>query len=850
MMFWLLMGLAAALVLAYRQAPAALWLGVGLGWTALGQVFGLLGPVGLALAAVLVLLPATLLSIKPLRRALLSARALALFRQIMPAMSDTERAAIESGSVWWDAELFSGTPRWSRLLQAAPASLSAEEQAFLEQEVEQLCDMANDWETTQIWQDLSPKAWQFTKDAGFLGMIIPKQYGGKGFSHYAHSQVVMKLSTRCSAAAISVMVPNSLGPAELLLHYGTEAQREHYLPRLARGEDIPCFALTSPYAGSDAGAIPDVGVVCKGLHEGREVLGFSVTWDKRYITLGPIATVLGLAFRAEDPDGLLGGNKGSLGITCALIPTSHPGVQSGRRHWPLNAVFQNGPTTGKDVFIPLEWVIGGAEQVGNGWRMLMECLAAGRAISLPSANVGLGKVAVRGTSAYAAMRKQFGLPIGKFEGVQAPLARMAGHLYTCDAVRKVSVASLDAGEKPSVISAIAKYHVTERARAIVNDGMDIVAGKGICMGPNNFLARAYQQSPIAITVEGANIMTRCLIIYGQGLIRCHPYVFREMEAARDTGRKGLEAFDRAMFGHISFFLANSVRATVHGLTGGRLLKAPANTDKALAPYYRQINRLSVVLALVSDVSMGVLGGALKRKESITGRLGDILSQLYILSCVLKRFEDDGRPQADLPLVHWSAQDALLRAHEALAEVLDNYPSTLAARVLRGLSFPLGIALRKPSDRLLAEVADLVQTPGASRDRLLGDSYIPQPHIDKLAYGELAFGLQPQVELIEARLKPAIRQGLLAALPISRTAFAAWRTQALEQQLISHEEDQLLGRYVEYADHAIQVDDFSQDFGLLEALQQRQAHIEQAGKNSGRRRATHSADTAVASDPAY
>ncbi|MCK9801781.1 acyl-CoA dehydrogenase [Pseudomonas sp. MAFF 302030] len=850
MMLWLLMGLAAALVLAYRQAPAALWLGVGLGWTALGHVFGLLGPVGLALAAVLVLLPATLLSIKPLRRALLSARALALFRQIMPAMSDTERAAIESGSVWWDAELFSGTPRWSRLLQAAPASLSAEEQAFLEQEVEQLCDMANDWETTQIWQDLSPKAWQFTKDAGFLGMIIPKQYGGKGFSHYAHSQVVMKLSTRCSAAAISVMVPNSLGPAELLLHYGTEAQREHYLPRLARGEDIPCFALTSPYAGSDAGAIPDVGVVCKGLHEGREVLGFSVTWDKRYITLGPIATVLGLAFRAEDPYGLLGGNKGSLGITCALIPTSHPGVQSGRRHWPLNAVFQNGPTTGKDVFIPLEWVIGGAEQVGNGWRMLMECLAAGRAISLPSANVGLGKVAVRGTSAYAAMRKQFGLPIGKFEGVQAPLARMAGHLYTCDAVRKVSVASLDAGEKPSVISAIAKYHVTERARAIVNDGMDIVAGKGICMGPNNFLARAYQQSPIAITVEGANIMTRCLIIYGQGLIRCHPYVFREMEAARDTGRKGLEAFDRAMFGHISFFLANSVRATVHGLTGGRLLKAPANTDKALAPYYRQINRLSVVLALVSDVSMGVLGGALKRKESITGRLGDILSQLYILSCVLKRFEDDGRPQADLPLVHWSAQDALLRAHEALAEVLDNYPSTLAARVLRGLSFPLGIALRKPSDRLLAEVADLVQTPGASRDRLLGDSYIPQPHIDKLAYGELAFGLQPQVELIEARLKPAIKQGLLAALPISGTAFAAWRTQALEQQLISHEEDQLLGRYVEYADHAIQVDDFPQDFGLLEALQQRQAHIEQAGKNSGRRRATHSADTAVASDPAY
>ncbi|MBV6749858.1 acyl-CoA dehydrogenase [Pseudomonas chlororaphis] len=834
MTFWLLLAVAGGLALGYRQASARLWLAGVLVWLAGGYLFGLVGPLGTTIGALLLLAPAVVLAVRPLRRALLSRRALVLFRGIMPAMSDTERAAIESGTVWWDAELFSGKPRWQRLLGAAPARLSAEEQAFLDNEVETLCDMANDWETTQVWQDLSPQAWQYTREAGFLGMIIPRQYGGKGFSHYAHSQVVMKLSTRCSAAAISVMVPNSLGPAELLLHYGTEAQRQYYLPRLARGEDIPCFALTSPYAGSDAGAIPDVGVVCKGTFEGREVLGFSVTWDKRYITLGPIATVLGLAFRAEDPDGLLG-SPGSLGITCALIPTSHPGVQHGRRHWPLNAVFQNGPTQGKNVFIPLEWVIGGREQVGNGWRMLMECLAAGRAISLPSANVGLGKVAVRGTTAYAAMRKQFGLPIGKFEGVQAPLARMAGHLYACDAVRKVSVAALDAGEKPSVISAIAKYHVTERARAIVNDGMDIAAGKGICMGPNNFLARAYQQSPIAITVEGANIMTRCLIIYGQGLIRCHPYVLREMEAARRQGPEGLEAFDRAMFGHIGFVLANSVRAVVHGWTAGRLLKAPAQSDPALAPYYRQIERLSVVLALVSDISMGVLGGALKRKESITGRLGDILSQLYILSCVLKRFEDDGRPRADLPLVHWAAQDALWRAHEALSETLDNYPSKAASRVIRGLAFPFGIALRKPSDRLLAEVAELVQTPGESRDRLLADAYIPQPDIDKLAYGELAFRLLPQVDLIEARLKPAVRQGLVAPLPISREAFTPWRSQALAAQLISGEEGELLGRYVEYADHAIQVDDFPQDFGLLEALQRRQAHIDQADKSLGKRR---------------
>src|SRR5476649_1162118 len=828
MVIWLLVGVAAAIALAYRQAAAALWLGIGLIWLALGYLFNVVAGLGTSVAALLVVVPALLLTLKPLRRALLTSKALGLFRTIMPAMSDTERAAIEYGTVWWDAELFSGKPNWDRLLKAAPPSLSAEEQAFLDNEVETLCDIANDWETTQIWQDMSPEGWQYTKDAGFLGMIIPKQYGGKGFSHYAHSQVVMKLSTRCSAAAISVMVPNSLGPAELLLHYGTDAQRNYYLPRLARGEDIPCFALTSPYAGSDAGAIPDLGIVCKGLHEGEQVLGFKVTWDKRYITLGPIATVLGLAFRAEDTEGLLG-KAGSLGITCALIPTSHPGVNSGRRHWPLNAVFQNGPTTGKDVFIPLEWVIGGRAQVGNGWRMLMECLAAGRAISLPSANVGLGKVAVRGTSAYAAMRKQFGLPIGKFEGVQAPLARMAGHLYACDAVRKVSVAALAVKEKPSVISAIAKYHVTERARIIVNDGMDIVAGKGICMGPNNFLARAYQQSPIAITVEGANIMTRCLIIFGQGLIRCHPYVFREMEAARRQGPEGLEAFDRAMFGHIGFVLANTVRAVVHGLTAGRLLKAPAQTEPALAPYYRQIERLSVVLALVSDISMGVLGGALKRKESITGRLGDILSQLYILSCILKRFDDDGRPRADLPLVHWAAQDALLRAHEALAEVLDNYPSNAAAAVVRGLTFPFGIPQRKPSDRLLAQVADVVQTPGETRERLLANSYIPRPEIDKLAYGELALRLLPQVELIEARFKSAVKQGLIEPMPISGVAFTPWRVKARALDLISDDEDSLLARYVEYGDHAIQVDDFPQDFGLLEALQQRKQALEPIAK---------------------
>lgn len=823
MLIWVLIGLLSAVTLAYRQSPALAWLGGIALWLVLGGLLGLFNWFGLLVGVVLLLAPALLASLRPLRQALFSRHVLRLFRQVMPAMSETERSAIEAGTVWWDAELFTGAPHWPRLLKAAPPALSAEEQSFLDNEVEHLCDIANDWETTQVWQDLSPEAWRYVKEAGFLGMIIPKEYGGKGFSHYAHSQVVMKLSTRCSAAAISVMVPNSLGPAELLLHYGTDAQRKHYLPRLARGEDIPCFALTSPYAGSDAGAIPDLGIVSKGLHEGKEVLGFKVSWNKRFITLGPIATVLGLAFQARDPDGLLGGEE-NLGITCALVPTKHKGVDIGRRHFPLNAVFQNGPTWGKDVFIPLEWVIGGRAQVGKGWRMLMECLAAGRSISLPSSNVGLSKVAVRATSAYTAMRKQFGLPIGQFEGIQAPLARMAGNLYAMDSVRDLSVAALDAGEKPSVISAIAKYHVTERAREIVNDGMDIVAGKGICMGPNNFLARAYQQVPIAITVEGANIMTRCLIIFGQGVIRCHPYVFKEMDAAGKDSKEALKAFDEALFGHLSFVLANLVRGPAHALTGGRLIKRPAGAASQLTTYYRQATRLSVALALTSDISLGVLGGALKRKESITGRLGDVLSQLYILSSILKRYEDDGRPQSDLPLLRLAAEDALQRAGEAFSETLKNYPNKTAARVIRALTFPAGVPSVKPSDRLLGQVAELVQMPGEARDRLLKGSYVPRPEVDKLAYGELAFQLLPEIRSIEARLKPKVRQGVLPPMPLAEEAFAGWRAQAEALGLISVEESRILARYVTYADYAIQVDDFSADFDLLESLQRRRDEL--------------------------
>ncbi|WP_231409305.1 acyl-CoA dehydrogenase [Ralstonia solanacearum] len=825
MTIWIVLLCIGALGLASAEAPALAWLAGTAAWLAAGAWLGLTGPAATVALAVVLVLPALLLALKPLRRALITRPVLARFRAILPEMSQTERDAIEAGTVWWDAELFSGRPDWARLLGTPAPRLTPEEQAFLDVETDKLCDLANDWESTQVWQDLSPEAWAYAKQAGFLGMIIPREYGGKGFSAYAHSQVVMKLATRCSAAAVSVMVPNSLGPAELLLHYGTEAQKTYYLPRLARGEEIPCFALTNAYAGSDAAAIPDVGVVCRGMHEGRETLGLRVTWSKRYITLGPIATVLGLAFRALDPDGLLGDEK-EPGITCALIPTRHPGVNIGRRHWPLNAVFQNGPNWGKDVFIPIDWVIGGQAQVGRGWRMLMECLAAGRAISLPSSNVGMAKLAVRATGAYAAVRRQFRTPIGQFEGIQEALGRMGGNLYLMDAARRLSALAVDLGEKPSVISAIAKYHVTERARDVVNDAMDIVGGKGICMGPNNFLARAYQQVPIAITVEGANIMTRCLIIFGQGVIRCHPYVLREMSAARGTDSpERLRAFDAALFGHGAFIAGNLVRALLHALSGGRAAAAASRAAPELHRYYRAVNRLSTALALLADVSMFMLGGALKRRERLTGRLGDILSQLYLVSAALKRFEDEGRPTEDAVLVHWSVQDALARAGEALDGVLANFPNRVVAGVLRALIVPFGAPYRRPADALSAQVAGLVQTPGAARDRLVADSYCPAPGTDPIAYGEAAFRLQPAVDAIEQRLKPAIRAGKLAPVPQNLPEFEAWTAQALAQHLIDEAERTRLCDYARYGEHAVAVDDFPPDFNLLADLQRRKAALD-------------------------
>lgn len=829
-LFWLIIGLVGLMALMFARTRAFIWLAGILLWLIAGAVVGSLGVISFVLLAIILATPAAILAAPGLRTNLLSVRLLDVFRRIMPQMSETERSAIDAGTVWWDGELFAGSPNWNRLLNTPAAKLSAEEQAFVDNETETLCDLASDWDSTQIWQDLPPKAWAYAKEKGFLGLIIPRQYGGKEFSAIAHSAIVMKLSTRCSAAAVSVMVPNSLGPAELLLHYGTEDQKNHYLPRLARGDEIPCFALTSPYAGSDAAAIPDTGIVVMRMWQGKETLGFSVTWSKRYITLAPIATVLGLAFNVKDPDHLLGTNE-AVGITCALIPREHPGVEIGRRHWPLNAVFQNGPTHGKDVFIPMDMVIGGAAQVGNGWRMLMECLAAGRAISLPSSNVGAAKLAVNATGAYSAIRKQFNTPIGTFEGIQEHLGRMGGHLYAMDAVRMLSAAAIDIGEKPSVISAIAKYHVTERARMVLADAMDVIGGKGICMGPGNFLGRAYQQIPIAITVEGANIMTRTLIIFGQGAIRCHPYVLKLMQAATDKDHTaGLRDFDRAFFAHMNFVVSNVVRSFVHGVTFGTFLPLPSDAAPELAIYYKAAGRLSLLLALSADIAMATLGGALKRKENITGRLGDVLSQLYIISAVLKRFEDNGRPAGDLPLVNWAIQDSLARAYDALRGVYDNYPNRIAGVALRVLSFPLGIPSVAPSDHLHAEIAYIMQHQSPTRERLVAGSWHPRIEVDALGSLEIAFAAYPKVEAIEQRVRGAVKSKQIDRMPQALPLLLGWADEAVAKNLISDDERSTISHFVEQADKVIQVDDFAADFDAAAGISTKQEYLKQRDKS--------------------
>ena len=661
------------------------------------------------------------LNINEFRKQNISKPLLKLFKSIMPEMSSTEQEALDAGTTWFDADLFRGAPDWKKLHTYPQPRLSVDEQKFIDGPVEQLCQMINDWHITHELADLPPEVWQFLKDHKFFAMIIKKKYGGLEFCAYAQSRVLQKLTVVSSSLASTVGVPNSLGPGELLQHYGTKEQQDYYLPRLAIGEEIPCFALTSPEAGSDAGAIPDVGIICKGEFEGEEILGMSLTWDKRYITLAPIATVLGLAFKLQDPDKLLGG-KSDLGITCALIPTNLDGITIGRRHFPLNIAFQNGPTQGDEVFVPLSFIIGGVEMAGQGWRMLVECLSVGRAITLPSNSAGGVKSMALATGAYSRIRRQFKLPIGKMEGIEEPLARIGGNAYLMDAVTTMSTGAIDLGEKPSVISAISKYHLTERMRSSIIDAMDIHGGKGVCMGPSNYLARAYQGAPIAITVEGANILTRNMIIYGQGAIRCHPYVLAELQAGScDDEVQALNDFDHALFGHIGFALSNILRSLWFSFTGAKLLSAPFKDESR--QYYQRLTQFSANLAMLSDIAMLSLGGELKRKERLSARLGDILSYLYLSSATLKRFDDEGRQQDDLPLMQWAVEDCLFKTQQAIDELINNFPNKFIAATLRLIILPFGKALTKPSDMLDHKVAKLLQTPSPARTRLGEGQYL-------------------------------------------------------------------------------------------------------------------------------
>jgi acyl-CoA dehydrogenase len=732
-----------------------------------------------------------LLNVKPLRRVLISGPFLKSYRRLLPSMSQTEKEALEAGTVWWDGELFTGAPRWEKLLSAKAPQLTQAEQAFLNGPCEELCGMLDDWDITHRRADLPPEVWSFLTAKGFFAMIIPKAYGGLEFSAYAHSCVLAKIASRSTTCSSIVAVPNSLGPAELLNHYGTQAQKDYYLPRLARGDEIPCFALTGPRAGSDAASLPDTGVVCRGVWPadgpGPEVLGLRLNFSKRYITLAPIATVIGLAFRMFDPDKLLG-ERADLGITVALIPRETPGVTIGRRHFPLNIPFQNGPIQGKDVFIPLDCLVGGPAMAGQGWRMLVEQLSVGRCISLPSNATGSAKAAVWATGAYARVRRQFNLPIARFEGIEA---------------RSVTAGAIDGGEKPSVPSAMLKYHVTEMGRIVANDAMDVHGGKGICLGPNNYLGRGYQTVPVAITVEGANILTRNLIIFGQGAIRCHPFVLKEMEAARNPDRRaGVAQFDTALFGHTGFTISNAMRSLVMALTFARLRGVPVHGPTRR--YYQHIERFSASFAFAVDVAMLTLGGYLKKKESLSARLGDVLSAMYLASMVLKHYDNEGQPEADLPIVEWACRNLLYFAQEQLHGFLRNFPNRFLAGLMRLLIFPRGLTYFAPSDRLSRRVADLVTAATPTRERLGLHAYTALNDKSPLGLLQEVLALADAAEALEKRVREeGVKTGRVTALDLPGRI-----TQSVAVGILTEAEGARLAEFDRKVMQIVRVDDFA------------------------------------------
>lgn len=786
-------------IAAYHRLRLPVW--AALTATALVACW-LLGANGTAtvVAAIVTAVIAVPLLLPQFRLPFITKPLLGFYTKILPPLSETERVALEAGTVGWEGQLFSGKPDWDVLHNQPRPTLSADEQAFLDGPVEELCKMIDDWQITHVDADLSPELWDFIKKNKFFGMIVPKEYGGLGFTALGNHKVIQKLASMSSVVSSTVGVPNSLGPAELLMHYGTQEQKDHYLPRLADGREVPCFGLTGPWAGSDATSIPDYGIVCMGEWNGARVVGVKLTFDKRYITLAPVATLIGLAFRMYDPDGLIG-DKQDIGITLALLPRDTAGVEIGRRAMPLNSPFQNGPIRGKDVFIPLSQLIGGEAYAGKGWQMLVECLSIGRSITLPSTASGGSKFGAVVTGSYARIRKQFGLSVGRFEGVEEALARIGGNAYTISALAEASAAAVARGELPAVPSTISKYHCTELGREVARDTMDIIGGKGIILGPRNFAGRNWQAAPIMITVEGANIMTRSLMIFGQGAILCHPWVLKEMKAATlpDPAER-LREFDRNLFGHIGFAISNAVRSFWFGLTSARLGKAPG--DAYTRRYYRKLNRYSAALALCADTSMLLLGGKLKFKESLSGRLGDVLSNLYIASALLKRYQDEGCPVTDQPLLAWSIHNATFKIEKAFSGALRNFPIRPVGWLLWALVFPLGRRAQYPSDRLGHKVASLLMSPNEARDRL-GKGVFLTPTSNNPG-GRIASYLQKAVlaEPVERKFLKALKQKGIEAHD-----FASQLEEGVREGWITADERRQLEELRELTIDTISVDDF-------------------------------------------
>jgi len=812
--------IAISLICAFYGAKLMVWTVAMAAAVVLFGATGTVPPLSLLVTAVLAALVMAPLNYKPWRRQFFSTPFLKQYRKMIPTLSDTEQVALDAGTVGWEGELFAGKPDWKKLQKIPHFELSVEEQAFVDGPVEELCDSLNDWEITHRDADLNPQTWEFLKQNKFFGMIIPKEYGGLGFSALAHRAVLQKVSSVSAVAGSHVAVPNSLGPAELLLHYGSEDQKSYYLPRLARGEEIPCFGLTGPTAGSDATSIPDYGIVCKGQYKGKTITGIRLNFDKRYITLAPVATLIGLAFQLHDPDGLLGDKK-ELGISIALVPRNTKGLEIGKRHLPMNVPFQNGPIRGKDIFIPLDALIGGVEMAGQGWRMLIEQLSVGRAISLPSCGTGGAKTGALATGAYARIRKQFNMPIGRFEGIEAALARIAANAYSVSALSRMTATAVDLGEKPAVPSSIAKYHATEKGREIITDAMDVHGGKGVILGPRNYLARAWQGMPVWITVEGANILTRSMMIFGQGAVRCHPYVLKELDAANieDPGQR-IRRFDELLFAHVGYSIRNAVRSLILGMSFGRFAAVPR--DRRTARYYQKLSRYSASLAFVSDIAMLTLGGKLKQKEHISARLGDVLSQLYICSAMLKRYESIGRPAADQAILSWAFHDAIYKIQIALRLVVDNFPNRMLRSLLSIIVFPLGRRERAPGDRLTHKVAQLLLAPSDTRDRLTNGIYKSANTGYPVGMMEQALPQVIAAEPLERKLLKALKSGEIAGI--------TWDEQlqdAIARKILSTEEATILVKVRDLVMEIISVDEFD-----VEDIRMGRQVQDESGKNLG------------------